>query len=356
MSERTRSDRPLDTAQVGQSAPATTAAGQEGLSGVPVDEYAGRVPDARGSAPATTRTPGRDSELPRDSEDMRQASLWSDAWRQLRRSKLFLLAVTVLAVLALMAAFPQLFTSVNPRACSLSDSRDVPGTNGAWFGYDTFGCDYYTQVVYGARVSMIIGLFVVGGSLVIGVLAGAVAGYFGGWFDTLIARITDVMYGLPVLLGAILLLKLFEEVFGERNVFVVGLALIVFGWMTIMRLFRSSVISVKETDYVSAARALGASDWRIIVKHILPNALAPVIVYSTILVGGIIAAEATLSFLGIGLQLPAISWGLQIGSAQNYIRTAPHLLFFPSIFLSVTVLCFILLGDALRDALDPKLR
>ena len=348
------SDRPA--ARTGSPGPATQPVGDDSAHGVPVDEFAGRVPDGTGSTTVEKRAPSRDSELLRESESTRQASLWSDAWRQLRRSKLFLLAVAILSVLALMAVFPQLFTSGDPRECSLSNSRDVPGTNGAWFGYDTFGCDYYTQVVYGARVSMVIGLFVVGGSFVIGVLAGAVDGYFGGWFDTLIARITDVMYGLPVLLGAILLLKLFEEVFGERNVLVVGLALIVFGWMTIMRLFRSSVISVKESDYVSAARALGASDWRIITKHILPNALAPVVVYSTILVGGIIAAEATLSFLGIGLQLPAISWGLQIGSAQNYIRTAPHLLFFPSIFLSVTVLCFILLGDALRDALDPKLR
>ena len=344
MSERTHRDRAPDGGAIGPSAPAG------------IDDFAGRIPEGTAATTTASRAPSHDPETSRETEQVRQASLWSDAWRQLRRSKLFVLASALLAVLAVMAAFPDLFTNGDPRACSLSDSRGTPGTNGAWFGYDTFGCDYYTQVVYGARVSMIIGLFVVGASLVIGVLLGAVSGFFGGWFDTLIARISDVMYGLPLLLGAILLLRLFEEVFGERNVLVVGLALIVFGWMTIMRLFRSSVISVKESDYVSAARALGASNARIIFKHILPNALAPVIVYSTILVGGIIAAEATLSFLGIGLQLPAISWGLQIGSAQNYIRTAPHLLFFPSIFLSVTVLCFILLGDALRDALDPKLR
>ena len=354
MSERTRDDLPADGGQAATSGPATSPVVDQ--PAVPVDEFAGRVVDGTGAATTTVRAPSLDADLSREVEQVKQASLWSDAWRQLRRSKLFLFAGALLVVLAVMAVWPQLFTNGDPRACSLGDSRGVPGTNGAWFGYDTFGCDYYTQVVYGARVSMIIGLFVVGASLVIGVLLGALAGYFGGWFDTLVARVTDVMYGLPLLLGAILLLKLFEEVFGERNVFVVGLALIVFGWMTIMRLFRSSVISVKETDYVSAARALGASHGRIMFKHILPNALAPVVVYSTILVGGVIAAEATLSFLGIGLQLPAISWGLQIGSAQNYIRTAPHLLFFPSIFLSVTVLCFILLGDALRDALDPKLR
>lgn len=300
---------------------------------------------------------GRDPELPAETEDIRQASLWSDAWRQLRRNKLFIIASTLLAILAVMAAFPQLFTSVGPiENCDLANSRQPPGTNGAWFGYDIFGCDYYANVIYGARVSMIIGLVVVGGSLVIGVILGAIAGFYGGWFDTLIARFTDIMYGLPLILGAILLLGLLADVFGERGVLQVALALIVFGWMTIMRLFRSSVISVKETDYVSAARALGAGNGRILVKHILPNAIAPVLVYSTIAVGGIIAAEATLSFLGIGLQLPAISWGLQIGAADDYLRTAPFLLIFPSIFLSVTVLSFILLGDALRDALDPKLR
>ena len=199
---------------------------------------------------------------------------------------------------------------------------------------------------------MITALLVVGGSAVIGVFLGALAGFYGGWFDTLIARITDVVYGLPTVLGSIIILNAFTE----RGLLQVSIALIALGWMTFLRLFRSSVISVKETDYVSAARAMGATDSRIILRHILPNALAPVLVYGTIAVGGIIAAEATLSFLGIGLQLPAISWGLQIGTGQRLIRTAPHIIFFPSIFLSVTVLCFILLGDALRDALDPKLR
>jgi oligopeptide transport system permease protein len=199
---------------------------------------------------------------------------------------------------------------------------------------------------------MIIGLLVVGGAMLIGVTLGALAGYYGGWFDSVIARITDVVYGLPYILGAILILSIFSE----RDVLVVAFALIALSWMTFLRLFRSSVISIKQTDYVQAARALGATDGRIILKHIVPNALAPVLVYGTIAVGGIIAAEATLSFLGIGLQLPAISWGLQIGAGQDLIRTAPHLLLFPSIFLSVTVLSFIMLGDALRDALDPKLR
>jgi ABC-type dipeptide/oligopeptide/nickel transport system permease subunit len=136
----------------------------------------------------------------------------------------------------------------------------------------------------------------------------------------------------------------------------VSLVLIIFGWPTMLRLVRSSVLSVKENDYVDAARALGASNFRVISRHLLPNAITPVIVYSTITIGVVIAAEATLSFLGVGLRLPAISWGLMISTAQGRILTAPHLLLFPGLVLSVTVFAFILLGDVLRDALDPKLR
>jgi len=297
---------------------------------------------------------GRDAELPDSTDDLRQASLWSDAWRQLRRSKLFVVAAAVLLLLAVMAAFPGLFSSISPTEsgnCQLANSKIGPSGD-AFFGYDIQGCDHYANVIYGARVSMIIGLVVVGGATLIGVVLGALSGFFGGWFDVLMARVTDIFFGLPLLLGAIIILN----VFSSRGLTQVCIALIVLGWPTTLRLFRASVISVKDTDYVAAARALGASNGRIIMKHILPNALAPVLVYSTIAVGGIIAAEATLSFLGIGLQQPAVSWGLQIGGGQRLIRTAPHIILFPSVFLSVTVLSFILLGDALRDALDPKLR
>ena len=282
---------------------------------------------------------------------LRQTSLWSDAWHTLVRNPFFLVGAVLLAILAVMAVAPQLFTNADPRACDLSNSRQGPSAQ-AWFGYDVQGCDYFANVIYGARVSMIIGLIVVLGALALGTAFGAIAGYYGGAADSVIARFTDVWYGLPFILGAILIL----QVFSDRGLFQVSLALIVLSWMTPLRLIRSTVISVKEADYVQAARALGGGTRRIIVRHILPNAIAPVLVYSTIAVGAIIAAEATLSFLGVGLQLPAISWGLQISSGQRWIRDAPHLVFFPSIFLSVTVLSFILLGDALRDALDPKLR
>jgi oligopeptide transport system permease protein len=181
---------------------------------------------------------------------------------------------------------------------------------------------------------------------------GALAGFLGGWVDSLVARIADVVYGLPLILGAILILYRFEE----RGVPEVALALVLLSWMTPMRLVRSSVVSIRDADYVQAARALGATNWRLVTRHILPNALAPVLVYGTISVGVIISAEAALSFLGVGLRLPSISWGLMIGNAQNFLRTSLHLLLFPGAFLSLTVLAFIALGDALRDALDPKLR
>jgi len=181
---------------------------------------------------------------------------------------------------------------------------------------------------------------------------GSISGFYGGFVDTIIARITDIWFAIPTILGGIVILSLL----GKRGMLQVSLVLIVLGWPTMLRLARSSVLSVKETDYVDAARALGASNLRIIRRHVLPNSIAPVIVYATITVGVIIAAEAALSFLGVGLQLPAISWGLMISVAQNRILTAPHLLLFPGLFLSVTVFSFILMGDALRDALDPRLR
>jgi oligopeptide transport system permease protein len=280
-----------------------------------------------------------------------QASLWGDAWRQLRRNPVFLASALIIAVLALMAAFPSLFTSADPRACDLSRSVETPSSEHI-FGFDLQGCDYYAQVIYGARVSMIIGLATVFSAGLIAVILGSIAGFYGRGLDSIISRITDVWFGLPTLLAALV----FLAVLGQRGLFQVTLVLAAFGWPTMLRLMRSSVIETRQRDYVAAARALGASDLRIIQRHILPNAIAPVIIYGTILVGIVIAAEATLTFLGVGLGLPNISWGLMLNSAQNRVRNSPHLLLFPGLFLSVTVLAFIMLGDALRDALDPRSR
>lgn len=264
---------------------------------------------------------------------------------------MFVISAVLIAVFIVMAIAPQLFTSLDPHDCDLVYSLDRP-SSGHLFGYDLQGCDYYANTVYGARVSVSIGIVVTAFAVLVAVILGSIAGYYGGALDAVIARITDVWFAIPFILGGIVVLSLF----GERGFFQVAFVLIILGWPTMLRLLRSSVLSVKEQDYVDAARALGGSDFRIITRHILPNAIAPVIVYATITVGAVISAEAALSFLGVGLQLPAISWGLMISVAQNRILQNPHLLLFPGLFLSVAVFSFILMGDALRDALDPKLR
>ena len=297
---------------------------------------------------------------PVDGTDVRQNSLWSDAWGSLKRNVLFWIGAVLTLLFMLMAIIPQVFArGVDPRACDLANSKALPSA-AHWFGYDVQGCDYLANVVYGARNSLIIGLSSVLVILLLGVLVGAIAGYFGGFTDGVLSRIADIFYALPLILGALVLLRVGPAtgipIINSRGPGAVALALALFGWMTAMRLVRSQVIAVKSQDYVAAARAMGASNSRILIRHILPNAVAPVLVYTTITIGVIIAAEATLTFLGVGLQRPAISWGLQIAAGENSIRSAPHLVLFPSIVLTLTVMAFIMMGDALRDALDPRQR
>jgi oligopeptide transport system permease protein len=290
-----------------------------------------------------------------------QASLWGDAWRQLRRKPLFIIAAGLLALFVAIAIAPGVFaglcsgckefTGGNPHFSDLSRSVETPSAQN-WFGFDIQGRDYFTRVLYGTRVSLIIGFLVVGVDVVIAIILGSIAGFYGRYLDAFIGRGADIWFALPTTLAGIV----FLSVLGTRGLFQVAAVLIFLGWPTLMRLMRSSVLAGKEADYVQAARALGANDLRIMRVHILPNGIAPVIVYATISVGIIVSAEAALSFLGVGLQLPNISWGLMIADSQNRILISPHLLLFPGAFLSVFVLCFIILGDQLRDALDPRLR
>lgn len=287
-----------------------------------------------------------------------ERSLASDAWRAMRKNPLFWVSVIMIAVFVLMAVFPSLFTSKDPTAAVLQESRKLPdGSN--WFGRDIQGYDIYARCIYGARASILVGLFTTIGTVLLGGTIGVISGYLGGWVDSLLSRIGDIFFAIPLLLGAIIFLVSLPDFFNDNYLLIVlkvVFALVILGWPSIARLMRSSVIQVKPNDYVQAARALGASPWRVVRSHILPNALAPVIVVSTINLGAYIAAEATLSFLGIGLQPPAISWGIDISAAIVGLRTTPHMLLFPSLFLSLAVLAFIMLGDAVRDALDPKNR
>ena len=210
----------------------------------------------------------------------------------------------------------------------------------------------YAHVIYGARPSIVIGVLVTAAVAIIGSALGIVAGYYGGWVDTVLSRITDVFLGLPFLFGALVFLALLSN----QGIWTVSLVLIALSWTSITRIMRGSVISVKSQDYIEAARALGASNGSIIVRHILPNSIAPVIVLATLYVGVFISVEATLTFLGVGLQIPEISWGILINEGQLIAvnQEVPHLLVFPCAALIIAVMSFILLGDALRDALDPR--
>ncbi len=214
------------------------------------------------------------------------------------------------------------------------------------------GCDYYSHAIYGARPSLMIAIGATIGIVIVGGFLGLLSGFFGGWLDAIISRITDIFLALPFLLGAIVFLVVLKT----QNVWAIMAILTILGWTTVTRVLRGNVIASRNLDYVHAAQAMGASNWRIMFKHILPNAVAPVVVLATIALGGFVAAEATLSFLGVGLIPPEVSWGVMINSNQAYFEDYPLLLLFPCLFLVGTVLSFILLGDALRDALDPRLR
>ncbi|MCZ7427333.1 ABC transporter permease [Micromonospora sp. WMMA1949] len=297
--------------------------------------------------------------LPESAKQQKPRGLLGDAWIDLRRKPLFWISATIIVVFLVMAAFPWLFTSGDAVNGTLERSRVEP-SSAAWFGYDVQGRDVYARVIYGARASIVVAVVSTALTLLVGGTMGIIAGYRGGWVDALLSRIADIFFGLPFVLGSIVILTTFNGSGtdnGEWTIMgLVILSLSVLSWPVVMRLMRSSVLATKEADYIVAARALGAGTGRIILKHLLPNCLAPLLVYGTIMVGSFIGAEATLSFLGIGLKSPVVSWGIMISEAQNYIRVSPFLLFFPAAFLVAAVLSFVMLGEAVREALDPKLR
>lgn len=285
----------------------------------------------------------------------RGATLWSDVRRRFFRNGLAVLGLfIVVAFIATAAAAPLLvpydkvtrIDSANLAARSLKPpSLEHP------MGTDIFGRDVLGRIVWGSRVSLEVGILATGIMIALGLIAGAIAGYYGSFLDTIVMRSADVFFAFPYVLGAILLITTLGP--GLRNTFI---AIGVLGWPTIARVFRGSILAVKQNDYIEAARALGASDLRIILKHIAPNSIAPIVVYGTMSVGGAIITEAALSFLGLGVQPPTPAWGYMLADSRSYFSTAPWLMWFPGLAIMVTVLGFMLLGDGLRDALDPKMK
>jgi peptide/nickel transport system permease protein/oligopeptide transport system permease protein len=282
-------------------------------------------------------------------------SLWGDVRYELARKPVFWISLTLVLMILSMAFVPQLWAETSPTAagaCPLENARVKPSA-AVPFGYTDAGCDMWSSMVYGAGKSVIVAILTTMGIVILGVLFGTLAGYYGGFLDTVVSRITDIFFGLPFILGALVFLAIFPV----RNVWTITAVLTLFGWTSLTRVMRGSVIATKQRDYVDAARALGASDLFIIRKHILANSIAPVIVLATISLGAFISAEATLTFLGVGYQRPTVSWGLLVADGQTLALAGFwHLLVIPASFIVITVLAFILLGDALRDALDPRTR
>ncbi|MGV9617055.1 ABC transporter permease [Nocardia xishanensis] len=277
-------------------------------------------------------------------------SIWGDAWRQLRRNPIFLIAVLLIVAVTVVVLWPGLFTDQDPRRC-LGDDIMAPPRPGHPFGFDRQGCDVYTRTIYGARASVLVGLGAAALFVLIGGTLGAAAGFFGGVLDEIVSRIAEVFYAIPMMLAAIVLLQMLRP----ATMWNVILVLASFTWPQAARIARGAVIEAKNSEYVTAAKALGVSRTGTLVRHVLPNAAGPLIVVSTIWLGVFIVTEATLSYLGVGLPPDIVSWGGDIARAKNDLRTSA-ILFYPAAALAITVLSFIMLGDAVRDALDPKAR
>ena len=279
-------------------------------------------------------------------------SMWADAWRTLRRNPLFIISAILIIAIFFIALFPGLLVKQDPMYCVLNNSL-MPSSSGHPLGFDKQGCDIYARVIYGTRTSVTIGIIATVLVVLVGSLIGAIAGFFGGWVDAVLSRITDIFLALPMLLGAIVVLQMFRT---TKSMWKIILVMVLFGWVSVARIARSAVMESKNLEFNTASTALGSRPIRNLFRHIIPNSLAPIIVVGTTSLGSYIVLEATLSFLGIGLPTTTVSWGGDIATYSRYFNNSPEVLFYPSFALAITVLAFIMMGDAVKDALDPKSR
>ena len=283
-------------------------------------------------------------------------TLWGDAFGRLKKNKLAVVAAIWILFIILVAAtadlwVPQTLGDPNATGANMAAESRLPPSLEHPFGTDTLGRDVLSRVIYGARISLTVGVVATGISTIIGLVMGAIAAYYGGIWDTIIMRLADIFLAFPYTLFVVAMIAVIGN--GIQNVFI---AIGILGWPSIARVFRSAILSVKENDYVDAARAMGASDARIIARHIFPNSVASIVVYATMNIGSAILTEASISFLGMGVQPPNPSWGIMIQDGQAYLMTAPWLMIMPGLAILSTVLAFTLLGDGLRDALDVKMK
>ncbi|SEC45646.1 ABC transporter permease [Paenibacillus sp. GP183] len=278
------------------------------------------------------------------------ASPWRDAWKGFKRNKMALLGLFIIVFFIVVAICAPLLTTYDYKAQSLMD-RLQPPSGQHWFGTDDLGRDLFTRIVYGSRISLWVGLFSVSGSVVIGTMLGILAGYYGRWVDMLISRLFDILLSFPGILLAIAVVAALGP--SLQNALY---AIAIVNVPTFGRLVRSRVLSLKEEEFITAARALGMKDRRILLSYILPNSLAPIIVQGTLSIATAIIEAAALGFLGLGAQPPEPEWGKILSDSRQFIDTAPWTVIFPGVSIVLTVLGFNLMGDGLRDVLDPRMK
>jgi peptide/nickel transport system permease protein len=274
-------------------------------------------------------------------------------WRRFQRHHMAMAGATIILLLILAAIFAPLITSVDPAKQALL-LRVKPPSAAHWFGTDPYGRDVFTRLIYGTRISLKVGFVSVMISMAVGVTLGSLAGYFGGWWDSIIMRVTDVFLSIPVFFLIIAVIAMFRP--SEYNIIaVLGFT----SWPGLARLVRGEFLSLRERDFVEAARATGARDMRIVFRHVLPNALGPIIVAATLRIAGAILTESSLSYLGLGIQPPTASWGNMLQEGQPYLLVVPPawwMAVFPGAAIFLTVMAFNAVGDGLRDALDPRMK
>ncbi len=275
-------------------------------------------------------------------------SLWQDAWHRLKANRLAMFGLCVITVLAIASLITPWITPFSYDAQDLYLGATAPSLT-HWLGTDTLGRDLFTRLLYGGRVSIMVGFVATAVSLLIGVTYGTIAGYFGGKIDALMMRVVDILYALPFTLFVIMLMVVFG-----RQLWLIFLAIGAVEWLTMARIIRGQVLSIRRQEFVEAAITMGLGRRRIIFKHLIPNVLGPVIVYTTLTIPQVMLLEAFLSFLGLGIQPPMSSWGLLIADGVGGMEEFPWLLIFPGFALALTLFSLNFLGDGLRDALDPK--
>ena len=275
---------------------------------------------------------------------------WQDAWIRLKKNKMALLGLIIIVCLIVVAIFGPIFSSHTYDEQNLMMTNSSPSWE-HWFGTDNLGRDIFIRVLYGARISLAIGIVASLLNLFIGVIYGGIAGFFGGKIDRIMMNIVDILYSVPTLLYVILLMVILKP--GLINIFI---ALGIGYWLQMARIVRGQILSMKEQEFILAARTIGVSKKRILFRHLLPNAMGAIIVTMTLAIPDAIFTEAFLSFIGLGVSAPMASWGVLASEGVNNLRAYPFQLFFPAVAISVTMLAFNFLGDGLRDVLDPKMR